>query len=693
MRLAVCLLCAASLACATSSITTAEQLAAQPLTVIARAEHERAAPGAFASALAAEDPAVRARAVLALARLEHAGTAPLLLRAMDDGDAGVRREAAFGLGQLDLALDRASTSHQAVRGQAEQRLVAALFKEGDASVRRAVVRALGRVSEGPGLDALLALATSKDALRAEAFTALGVSGARRKASRSGDGKLTSSVAAALLEGDDPARAGAAYAAFRQKLKLPLEALRAGVTSGQQARIFLLRAAPNQDDAGAQVLIDAGLNDADWRVQSEALRASVARPENAAAVSRVLTQAVARLASAGAADPTNGGAGHVIREACTALAAMGVGPAEGKPVLSEAIVALAPLEHHRAAACACAVALDVVEPAGRAIERCSTTDDDAALDVLKVRLASSARVPSAERVATLLKLYNNDLVKVRMAAAGALVEDGSKAAAEAAARMLDAEEDYGVATTLLELVSPRDGGDHADLLPDATMEKMSERFAGAVGGPYEKVEPLVTVAAIARTRKTPSAQAITEQLSSHSEPRVQDAAAGTLAGDRAPGARASVVAAPSDEALPLYAKLQTARGDIRMVFDRVHAPATVANFVALARAHFYQGTPFHRVIADFVAQGGDQRGDGAGGPGYTIACENSDEEFTRGAVGMATAGKDTGGSQFFLTHSHQPHLDGRYTLFARVVDGLEVMDAIQPDDVLIGVDFLSAVPVR
>ncbi|OGQ09540.1 MAG: hypothetical protein A2138_12255 [Deltaproteobacteria bacterium RBG_16_71_12] len=138
-------------------------------------------------------------------------------------------------------------------------------------------------------------------------------------------------------------------------------------------------------------------------------------------------------------------------------------------------------------------------------------------------------------------------------------------------------------------------------------------------------------------------------------------------------------------MPAQAELITSRGTITIAFARELAPATVANFAALARAKVYDGTPFHRVIADFVSQGGDHaRGDGAGGPGYTIACENSDAPYLRGAVGMAHAGKDTGGSQFFLTHSWQPHLDGRYTLFAHVRDGLEVMDALQPDDVLVRV---------
>ncbi|MBN2361698.1 MAG: peptidylprolyl isomerase [Deltaproteobacteria bacterium] len=120
-----------------------------------------------------------------------------------------------------------------------------------------------------------------------------------------------------------------------------------------------------------------------------------------------------------------------------------------------------------------------------------------------------------------------------------------------------------------------------------------------------------------------------------------------------------------------------------------APETVANFVRLARAGVYDGTTFHRVVAGFVVQGGDPRGDGFGGPGYVIPCEVTDRPFAPGVVGMALAGKDTGGSQFFVMQSRQPHLDGHYTVFGEVVEGLEVVDSLQPDDLIRRVEIVPA----
>ena len=100
-----------------------------------------------------------------------------------------------------------------------------------------------------------------------------------------------------------------------------------------------------------------------------------------------------------------------------------------------------------------------------------------------------------------------------------------------------------------------------------------------------------------------------------------------------------------------------------------APVTVHNFARLADAGFYDGLPFHRVIPDFVAQGGDPRGDGFGGPGHTIPDEINAMSYDVGTLGMALSGPDTGGSQWFITMSRQPHLDHRYTVFGKVVHGM------------------------
>ncbi|MEO6213743.1 MAG: HEAT repeat domain-containing protein [Vicinamibacterales bacterium] len=128
-------------------------------------------------------------------------------------------------------------------------------------------------------------------------------------------------------------------------------------------------------------------------------------------------------------------------------------------------------------------------------------------------------------------------------------------------------------------------------------------------------------------------------------------------------------------------IETAKGTIEFELAVLDAPQTSRNFINLARKGFYNGLAIHRVVPNFVIQGGDSRGDGGGGPGFTIRDELNDRPYLRGTVGMALAGKDTGGSQFYITHSPQPHLDARYTVFGHVVNGMEVVDRIRQGDVI------------
>ena len=130
-----------------------------------------------------------------------------------------------------------------------------------------------------------------------------------------------------------------------------------------------------------------------------------------------------------------------------------------------------------------------------------------------------------------------------------------------------------------------------------------------------------------------------------------------------------------------AYIETTKGTIEIELAIVDAPLTVRNFVTLARRGFFNGRTVHRVVRDFVVQDGDPRGDGEGGPGYTIRDELNQRPYLRGTVGMALDWKDTGGSQFFITHSPQPHLDARYTVFGEVVSGMEVVDRLSTTDVI------------
>jgi peptidyl-prolyl cis-trans isomerase B (cyclophilin B) len=143
-------------------------------------------------------------------------------------------------------------------------------------------------------------------------------------------------------------------------------------------------------------------------------------------------------------------------------------------------------------------------------------------------------------------------------------------------------------------------------------------------------------------------------------------------------------APAGEPLP-QVTFQTSKGNIVLELTEDQTPNTVANFISLAEKGFYDGLTFHRVIPDFMIQGGCPEGTGTGGPGYVIADEFSPAlRHTRGVISMANAGPNTGGSQFFITHVPCPHLDGKHAVFGRVTSGLEVVDAIQKGDKIVKV---------
>ena len=136
---------------------------------------------------------------------------------------------------------------------------------------------------------------------------------------------------------------------------------------------------------------------------------------------------------------------------------------------------------------------------------------------------------------------------------------------------------------------------------------------------------------------------------------------------------------------MKAEIKTNKGTMKVMFYEEDAPNTVANFVKLSKSGFYNGLTFHRVIPEFVIQGGCPRGDGTGGPGYKIKCElnGGNQYHDRGVLSMAHAGRDTGGSQFFICHNREntQHLDRHHTCFGRVYEGIEVIDSIRRNDII------------
>jgi cyclophilin family peptidyl-prolyl cis-trans isomerase len=233
---------------------------------------------------------------------------------------------------------------------------------------------------------------------------------------------------------------------------------------------------------------------------------------------------------------------------------------------------------------------------------------------------------------------------------------------------------------------------ADLKSPAALPALVEMYRAAVGD-STYVARAAALTAMNRIDPAYARQFLQEGLKDR-EWAVRVQAATLLkqggAGDQAAAIRPSIPGRPVedpswapllDPAVSPHAFIETERGTIEIELAILDAPQTVANFIALARRGFFNGLAVHRVVSDFVVQDGDPRGDGEGGPGFTIRDELNQRPYLRGTVGMALDWEDTGGSQWFITHSPQPHLDARYTVFGHVVNGMDVADRIVPLDVI------------
>ena len=214
-------------------------------------------------------------------------------------------------------------------------------------------------------------------------------------------------------------------------------------------------------------------------------------------------------------------------------------------------------------------------------------------------------------------------------------------------------------------------------PEVALEKATKLDAAGVAG----METLLMAAQAAMALSRPDeAAAWLAKAGKAGAPQAQVQKAAAAIDRERPKVEAEMAKRQAEAAaddLPRV-RISTSVGDLVVELFENEAPNTVANFISLVEKGFYNGTPFHRVIGGFMAQGGDPTGTGTGGPGYTIACEvdapDARQHF-RGTLSMAHAGRDTGGSQFFLTFRPTDHLDGKHTVFGRVIEGFDVLPKI------------------
>ena len=350
-------------------------------------------------------------------------------------------------------------------------------------------------------------------------------------------------------------------------------------------------------------------------------------------------------------------------------------------------------------------------------------------VLMAEVLQATAGDPAGRAGYLLRLYDRGDARVREAVltAAAVVDD--PLATRLIVRGLR-ESDLGVVTSALEAIAaqparvltatsptqpngaPASAGSPAPLsgtptaasgAPGEAAARVSAEVRAALSAAREtlaatdELEGLQAWLAAVTTLRDPALAPGVRALATHANLSVRTKAREALSAlgvpriETAPSAIGNALEAP---ALPradaqISALLTVPGGEVELLLLPSEAPTTVARFVALVERGFYDGLRFHRVVPAFVAQGGDPRGDGYGGPGYAQRCEDNRVRYERGTVGMALAGRDTGGSQFFVAQATHPHLDSRYTAFARVVRGMDLVDQLLPNDIMASVRIVHA----
>jgi len=600
---------------------------AATLRTIAIAEDERRYEP-LKKLLTDRSPEVRARVALAVGRLQDSTAVPDLLPLLNDVTPEVRREAVFALGQ---------TGHPSARTPIEARL-----KDKDAEVVELSIEALGKL---------------------------------------GDKAATPAITPFLANGTVGQRSEAAVAMWRLADSTALPALLAAHNDPDPEVRYRVLYALEKQVSPQRVVLVAGLhlNDPEWQVRAQTVR-TMGRQKS--------TRATAYLIGA-MRDPEPG----VVVNAIRGLVQIADSTTRSQgPALARALGHANPYVRVTAAtALAERFAWGPLDSTARA----------AALDSLRIHLKDSDAATRGACARTLLirkdggswtpivSMLNEDRSMYTRAAILAAWPAGTPAP-------LKAELDEG--RTLFERMTAADRlGElkERSALPRlrSGLNDRSALFVASCAGALAALGDTASVPALARAWDERAGDADADARIAIRD-ALRDLAGKAYADSLEkvhPAKNGTPASYPSDFATLPTAKgaiLHTTAGDIEWAFYRREAPQTVKNFVRLAEKGYFNELNLHRVVPNFVIQDGDPTGTGSGGPGYTIRCEYNRLRYGPGMVGMALSGKDTGGSQWFITHSPQPHLNGKYTIFARVVRGQDVVWRIVQGDQVRRVEILK-----
>jgi len=633
--------------------------------LLAAADARRFDPAALREALASNNPAVRRQAALAAGRIGDATAVDLLVPVLTDTVPSVAAAAAFGLGLLKDA--------RAIPALLQTIRAVAPADQGPPQLE--AVTAIAKIGGGDGARALTQITTAASPTAPTAVADAALLEAWRLGSRAPVTELVRYTDATAVT----TRWHALYSLAR--LRAPPGAARLVRALGDQddrirtvAARGITRALLDSAKLDAQPVIDGLrllLDDRDAHIRINALRAVASFRDSTLSPAVVRLVADRDLGVEVQAETTLG----VLRGAAAVAALRGRLTSSVFALKRQALIALAQADSPSGVAVAATVASDAdwrwrsvaAEAFGAARAR----------DRLEAQLADPDGRVVAQAVQALQRIQP---------------ATGPDSALRGRSRSLLAHADPAVRSVAADIL-----GRHPDV---NDVDALVVAYRRADGDPFNdaRLSAVAALGAIAASSSTGRLRVATKFVSV--VPRPDDYLVRRLAADTLPDARdawgsatpittgrtpadyrdvARRWLAPALAGTNPHVFLETDRGTLDIELLPAEAPMTAAAFLALVERRFFDGTRWHRVVPNFVVQDGDPRGDGWGGPGFVLRDEINPVRYETGTVGIALSGPDTGGSQYFITHSAQPHLDGTYTIFARVTGGSGILDAIGQGD--------------
>jgi cyclophilin family peptidyl-prolyl cis-trans isomerase/HEAT repeat protein len=663
---------------AVTLVSAAVIYAQVPLPILLRitqAEDERRWDDELRALLAHREPAVRQRAALAVGRIGDERSVPALTTLLKDADAGVRAMAAFALGEVE-SIAGADSLVTIVKGDEQGEL------------RARAIEALGKIAAAlPAeqqarqreLGAVIREAVEVEAQRSSASGRLTILLGLTAALRARPADAGPTIAKFLNAADGRIRSDAANTLARLRLKDGNEQLRKLLVGDLDPNVRANAArvlGATDDKASFDALLARALDDSDGRVRISAIRALAMLKDRRAAeplIKRAVTDQNELLEIAttlGRVLPQTDDAAAIawLREANKKLnhTAPEVEIAFGRIAPAAYLAELSGKEFSADWHVTAAVANGLAEVAGLpeslATKSELTKTAEARLRKMLASNGSDYAIPEVLRALAAFKPGDlKEVLFVGLKNSDAIVR---AAAADLLGELPPAEE----ITQALIAAWPRTATDSLNDAALSILDSLAKQKSAAANGAIENAlnsSNYLVRARAAALLKTNGRGDFSARI-------------GTV---RTKNTTADYRRALARIGRKVHAVVTTSRGSFTIELLPSDAPLTVDNFVHLAQRHYFRGITIHRVVPNFVIQDGDPRGDGNGGPGYQIRCEINEVPYDRATLGMALSGKDTGGSQWFVTHAPQPHLDGGYTVFGRVTAGMDVVDKIVRGDVV------------